>query len=173
MSLSRRMTVPEVAEPTYRLTRPIVNGARSRVWYVAWSEQGRSKRRSTGCEDREGAEQWFATWREIIEKYADEEPAARPSAPAAPAAVVDYIYFIRGETTGLIKIGFARNPARRLTNLQIGSPDRLALLGTILGMMEDEFALHERFAHLRKHGEWFEPGDDLLAFIREHAECAS
>lgn len=44
----------------YHLKRPIINGKRSRVWFVTWSENGRSHRRSTGEESQRLAEQWKA-----------------------------------------------------------------------------------------------------------------
>ena len=30
-----------------------------------------------------------------------------------------------------------------------------------------EKLLHERFGHLRMSGEWFQPGNDLLAYLEE------
>ncbi|NTJ40213.1 GIY-YIG nuclease family protein [Vibrio vulnificus] len=40
------------------------------------------------------------------------------------------IYFLHGETTGLVKIGWTRRSlVRRVNQLQTGSPDRLRLLG--------------------------------------------
>lgn len=44
----------------YKLVRPSLNGRRSPRWYVYWSENGRSHRRSTGCEDLASAERWLA-----------------------------------------------------------------------------------------------------------------
>lgn len=46
-----------------RLERPRINGRPSVVWYVVWSEPGRRSRRvSTRCEDRPGAERFLARW---------------------------------------------------------------------------------------------------------------
>lgn len=42
----------------YRLKRLIVDGKRSRTWYVVWSEKGRYKRRSTGTDIKAKAEAW-------------------------------------------------------------------------------------------------------------------
>lgn len=80
------------------------------------------------------------------------------------------VYFIRAQTLGLIKIGVAGDLDKRLAGLQCGSPDKLEVIGTIVGENKLERELHKRFAHLRQHGEWFSPGEDLLAYIREQAE---
>lgn len=46
----------------YKLTKPVINGKRSKVWYVAWRE-GRSCRTSTGTEDKEEAARFLAAFR--------------------------------------------------------------------------------------------------------------
>lgn len=79
------------------------------------------------------------------------------------------IYFIRGTISGSIKIGYTgKDPGRRLAQLQTGSPERLELLGSIPGGLEDEARLHARFAayRLRADGEWFSPSDTMMAEIR-------
>lgn len=78
-----------------------------------------------------------------------------------------YVYFIQATTLGLIKIGWTWDPLERLTRLQIGSPDDLKLLGVIRDASAErlESRLHMQFAHARRHGEWFRPEPDLLAFI--------
>jgi len=91
--------------------------------------------------------------------------------PPAPSPE-SYVYFIRADTTGLIKIGVTHNPRKRLTALNTASPDGLTALGLIKGDRVQEQALHLRFAHYRKHGEWFEPGAELIAYIREKATPA-
>lgn len=42
--------------PTYTLERPVINGQRTLIWYVCWSENRRSRRRSTGTTDKVEAE---------------------------------------------------------------------------------------------------------------------
>lgn len=76
------------------------------------------------------------------------------------------VYFIQGSLTRLIKIGVAGNVRRRLTLLQCGSPDILRLLWSYPAPPTHERALHQRFADLRAHGEWFRPEDSLLAYIK-------
>ena len=46
--------------PDYRLDRPIINGKRSDVWYVCWTEARRSRRQSTGATDKVEARRYLA-----------------------------------------------------------------------------------------------------------------
>jgi hypothetical protein len=68
-----------------------------------------------------------------------------------------------------VKIGSTvGNPARRLSQFQLGCPLRLRVIGLLNGM-EQELILHMRFADRRLHGEWFHPSilDELdLPFPR-------
>lgn len=75
------------------------------------------------------------------------------------------VYFAQRRRRGLIKIGYSRGVTRRLKSKEI----RARLLGSIPGFRKEERETHARFAHLRVRGEWFRPGEDLLAFI--HAEA--
>ena len=97
-----------------------------------------------------------------------EQLTGRPTSGARrfrPA--VRHVYFIEAETLGLIKIGFSDHVRSRMRDLQTMSPDRLRVLwfipSTDAPSLERE--MHERFAHLRSHGEWFKPGGDLLDFL--------
>jgi hypothetical protein len=65
------------------------------------------------------------------------------------------IYFIQDKTTGAIKVGWSKNPKRRLGTLQTATPNELVLLGTVQGGLEHEAGLHDRFAQHRLQGEWF------------------
>lgn len=82
-----------------------------------------------------------------------------------------YVYFLRCETLGHIKIGKANSPLKRLHQIQNGCPDRLTLMGVIedhtRGSVERD--THLRFAHLNIRGEWFRADADLLAFITTNA----
>ena len=52
-----------------------------------------------------------------------------------------FIYAIQsGEA---IKIGFAKNPIKRLAQISVGSPDRQQLIGYISGTMQDEKRVHQ------------------------------
>jgi integrase len=45
---------------SYRLDRPVINGQRSGVWYVCWTDGRRSRRRSTGSTDKVIAQRFLA-----------------------------------------------------------------------------------------------------------------
>lgn len=83
---------------------------------------------------------------------------------ADPARRAQTIYFVQAGDEGPVKIGTSKFVNERLATLQTHSPYPLRLIGTIEG---DEAKIHARFSHLRLHGEWFRPGDDLLEFIND------
>jgi len=85
-------------------------------------------------------------------------------APSGPL-----VYFITASNKDNIKIGCASCPEDRLDYLQTGSPVRLKLLGVMEGGRKKERELHNQFAHLRQHGEWFERSESLLNFIKANA----
>lgn len=75
-----------------------------------------------------------------------------------------FVYFVR-EENGPIKIGWGQNPQRRMAGMQTGNPRRLVLLGCMPATRKEERQLHARFADLRLAGEWFQPHEDILAFV--------
>jgi hypothetical protein len=75
------------------------------------------------------------------------------------------LYFIQA-ASGHIKIGMAANPELRLAMLQAAHPLPLTLLATCSGGREAELYLHKFFARERVIGEWFEPSERLLAFVK-------
>ncbi len=77
-----------------------------------------------------------------------------------------YVYFIQNTNTRAIKIGYTSNVKSRLSILQSSSPDKLKLLEILPGDWRDEKDFHYRFKHLRIKGEWFNPADDLIKFIK-------
>lgn len=77
------------------------------------------------------------------------------------------VYLVRGELTGLYKIGIANDVSRRLAELQSGSPDDLRLVSKIDGGRAVEQQLHRRFAALRVRGEWFRLGVAELEAFRQ------
>jgi transcriptional regulator with XRE-family HTH domain len=79
------------------------------------------------------------------------------------------IYFIQRASGGPIKIGYAKNVAKRLKVLQTGVSEELVVLGICQGERSYESALHQVYREYRISGEWFEPAPKLVAFIKEHA----
>ena len=79
------------------------------------------------------------------------------------------VYFVQDIDGGPIKIGKAVKLSLRLPTLEVASGRRLKVLGVMDGQYETETKCHRMFNHLRVAGEWFNPGDDLLRFIKENA----
>jgi hypothetical protein len=71
-----------------------------------------------------------------------------------------WIYVIGCDEVRLVKIGISSNVQSRLVAMQIGSPVVLRLLWTMPGSIDTEQDLHECFHAFRKHGEWFDFGDE-------------
>ena len=76
-----------------------------------------------------------------------------------------YVYFIQAGP--YIKVGTAKDVLSRLDQLKAGSPFPLTLLGAIPGNRRREIQIHERFKHLRTHGEWFLSCDEINDYIHE------
>ena len=74
-----------------------------------------------------------------------------------------FVYFIQAGDDGPIKIGSAVDPIARLKELQVGNPQPLHILMTLADDEGLERQLHQRFAPLRLHGEWFRPEQELAA----------
>jgi hypothetical protein len=92
---------------------------------------------------------------------------SQPAPPPRARLASTVVYFLQGERTGLIKIGRAADLASRLRALQTGSPDKLRVIGVLpcASPLPHEKGLHEQFSALRQHGEWFSPGEPLLAYV--------
>jgi len=89
-----------------------------------------------------------------------------------------YVYAIGGDDHRFVKIGYSANPELRFTVIKTGCPLELRILRTWVGGEDLEDALHKRFAHYRRQGEWFEfPADkDVVEFISgaiEEINCRS
>lgn len=89
----------------------------------------------------------------------------KAATPLARHTVRQKVYFIENTFTRAIKIGLAKWPQKRLSNLQIGSADPLRLLAVVEGGPAHERALHSRWADHRTRGEWFSPHPEILAEI--------
>lgn len=80
------------------------------------------------------------------------------------------LYFIQGDISKNIKIGITNiDVENRMYHLQ--SSDMLTCLKIVPHWSsEEERVLHKRFAHIRSHGEWFKPDNDLINFIESLPE---
>ena len=78
------------------------------------------------------------------------------------------IYFIQCGKNGPIKIGYTdKDPKERLSQLQTACPYELKLLWVYKDDDYSEKQIHEELKHEHIRGEWFRPGNDVLAFIRD------
>jgi hypothetical protein len=69
------------------------------------------------------------------------------------------VYFLAGG--GLIKIGCSTQLDKRVRAIRNSSPIPVELIGHMQGGSFVEGWLHLQFAHLRRHGEWFEDCAEL------------
>jgi excisionase family DNA binding protein len=91
---------------------------------------------------------------ELVRLNLQAEDCDSPIAPSARG----YVYFV--ESAGLIKIGVTAYPTERVKSLQAQSATSVVLRGlipfdTYTSAQRAEIALHERYRHRRRHGEWF------------------
>ena len=88
------------------------------------------------------------------------------------AVTLPYIYFVLAPSLEVVKIG--RGQRGRVRDMLTACPVpckevlRIACKGGITRAKEYERELHEKYADLRTHGEWFRYGGGLRKFIEEH-----
>lgn len=77
------------------------------------------------------------------------------------------IYFIQEKNDKqFVKIGVTSlRIDRRLSTLQTGNPRELEIVLVLKGMYDLEDALHNKFKHLHKQGEWFHFTQEIQNFI--------
>lgn len=76
---------------------------------------------------------------------------------------VGRVYF--AQMGDMVKIGWSLTPHKRVRHIQTSAPGPVTVLGTLRGSRETEREMHRRFAHLRRHGEWFRATEELLSLI--------
>jgi DNA-binding transcriptional regulator YdaS (Cro superfamily) len=74
-----------------------------------------------------------------------------------------FVYAIDGGDA--VKIGWATNPVRRLSELNVGSPRRHTLIGFKVATKFDERRIHSECSQHRIRGEWFLKDGAVLDFI--------
>jgi hypothetical protein len=70
----------------------------------------------------------------------------------------------------LIKIGRSKRPLRRLSVIRSSSAHDVVALGVVVGGEIIEAAIHDEFAHLRDHGEWFRRGPEIDRFLADFSD---
>lgn len=81
--------------------------------------------------------------------------------------VLGTIYFAKAGDR--VKIGFSKNALQRVSDVQVGCPDQVELIGAMAGTPAIERHIHHRFRALRLRGEWFQLDRRLLDFIADEA----
>lgn len=69
-----------------------------------------------------------------------------------------------------VKVGYSKDPVKRLKQLQTGHPTKLGLDGWVTVESEEEartmeHQIHKFFVHLQKSGEWFEYAGSMSAYV--------
>jgi hypothetical protein len=91
----------------------------------------------------------------------------RTGGPHNQADGAPCVYVIGSPGSNVVKVGTTTQLAKRLRALQLSSPVPLEVLWSAPGDRTREAALHQHFAHLREHGEWFDFGDsDPVAAVQ-------
>lgn len=75
------------------------------------------------------------------------------------------IYFIRNPYAGVVKIGHAKDPWKRIAEIQVGNSSRLELAAIEGGDKEREAELHRQFAEHRMRGEWFVYAQPIADYV--------
>ncbi|WP_423208770.1 GIY-YIG nuclease family protein [Paracoccus yeei] len=74
-----------------------------------------------------------------------------------------WVYCIRDDASGTVKIGFSKNPERRFRQIQTSFPFKLRLIATIPAVEAFEQFLHWSHASRRLTGEWFDDADGSVS----------
>lgn len=103
----------------------------------------------------DGADRWFS-------HHAGIDPRTLSWSPLEDRRE-SYVYVVQALGADRWKIGRTGALAARLSTLQTGSPVPLVLVWSQVETEAiNEVTLHERFAALRKHGEWFDLSSVLV-----------
>lgn len=79
------------------------------------------------------------------------------------------VYFLAAGP--FVKIGFTgRSVQSRIDQMKTGCPYEIHLLATIPGDYKKERELHQKFDQHRAHLEWFFAADEIINYIKEHAD---
>jgi predicted GIY-YIG superfamily endonuclease len=80
------------------------------------------------------------------------------------------LYFVQEQGSDLVKVGYAKDPAARIAQLQTGSPRKLTILDIVEGDRQAEAILHRRLRTMHKgvRGEWFILDEETRALLSSY-----
>lgn len=87
-------------------------------------------------------------------------------------AVAVYAIGPADRTIEVVKIGFSKDPIKRLRGIQTNFPWPLEIYGAEPGSEEIEKALHKLFVGYRVNGEWFKVKGPVKKFVEDIADDA-
>ena len=64
-----------------------------------------------------------------------------------------------------MKIGWTTDPTKRLSNMQLANPDKVAIAALMRGGGREEAVLHRAFAALHHRAEWFREEGALAELV--------
>lgn len=77
----------------------------------------------------------------------------------------DTIYFIGNLEYNFVKIGYSKNPKKRIQSIQTGCPFPLTILRTEKGNVDHEKRYHDKFKKFNTYGEWFKIEGELSELL--------
>ena len=98
--------------------------------------------------------------------FASAERAALPPIKIKPPTPKNgFVYFMRVNGRGPVKIGFSVNVAQRLSNHGVSNSGKPVLVGSMHGTKTTERRMHNKYGDLHIRGEWFKYTGALKAFV--------
>lgn len=94
----------------------------------------------------------------------DAEQLEQKTLASTPAGSV--VYFMLSAPH--VKIGVTANLAKRVSEIRLGNPRHVRLIGVVAGDAALERALHKRFDEKHDRGEWFVFDNVIWDYVREH-----
>jgi len=114
----------------------------------------------------------FKEFREFLNKK--QKKKTQPIKPPSPPEELKpegnkskegFVYYIQEEMDGSIKIGWSKDPLRRLTDHETSNPRDLRMVVYVKGSQEDEKEIQKKYSKFKTKGEWFRPEKPLLVHI--------
>lgn len=136
------------------------------IFYISWTERGRSKRKSTGETDRAVAErvleEFIEERRDLLLRRSKRQKPTRAAIEAALESVLpnrEVIYVIATQNGRFSKVGLSKNLRSRLKSLQTANPAEIfptALFHCIhYSAASFEREIHAYLSDKRSSGEWY------------------